>query len=71
MEKKFAEGVFLTQKTSKGGKSYLQLRLKQADGSYKNFVCFLSDKLDKFGNKYYSVMESDPAPVKANEDLPF
>ena len=71
MEKKFAQGIYLTQKTSKGGKEYLQLRMKNAEGGFTNYVCFLSDKLDKFGNKFYSVMESDPAPVKSNEDLPF
>ena len=68
---KFAQGIFMTQRKSKAGKDYLQLRLKQDDGTYKTLRAFLSEKTDNYGNQMYTIYESDPAPVQKSEDLPF
>ena len=64
MEKNnYAKGIFLTKKTSKAGKAYLELAIKNGEG-YDKYLCFESDKKDKFGNVMFSVMIKE-------EKLPF
>lgn len=64
---KYATGIFLTKRKSKNGKEYLELSIKNEQG-YDKYLCFESDKLDKFGNKQYSVMVKEEQP---KNDLPF
>lgn len=59
----FAKGIFLTKKQGKKGE-FLELAIKEGD-EYKKFVCFLSQKKDKFGNEQFTIYE------KAKNDLPF
>lgn len=59
----FAKGIYLTKKLGKKGE-YLELSIKEGEG-YKKYVCFLSQKKDKFGNDCYVIYN------KAKEDLPF
>jgi hypothetical protein len=68
MEQKtnYAKGIFLTKRKAKSGKEYLELSIKKEQG-YDKYLCFESDKLDKFGNKMYSVMIKEDKP----NDLPF
>jgi len=56
----------LTKRKAKSGKEYLELSIKKEQG-YDKYLCFESDKLDKFGNKMYSVMIKEDKP----NDLPF
>jgi hypothetical protein len=62
----YAKGIFLTKRKAKSGKEYLELSIKKEQG-YDKYLCFESDKLDKFGNKMYSVMIKEEKP----NDLPF
>ena len=64
----YAKGIFLTKRKSKAGKIYLELSIKNEQG-YDKYLCFESDKVDKFGNQQYSVMIKEDKP-QAN-DLPF
>ena len=59
----FAKGIYLTKKQGKKGE-FLELAIKEGD-EYKKFVCFLSQKKDKFGNEQVTIYE------KAKNDLPF
>lgn len=70
MDKKpnYAKGIFLTKRKSKNGKEYLELSIKNEQG-YEKYLCFESDKLDKFGNQQFSVMVKEDQPK--NDNLPF
>lgn len=59
----FAKGIYLTKKQSKKGE-FLELAIKNGEG-YEKYVCFLSQKKDKFGNEQYTIYE------KTKNDLPF
>ena len=59
----FAKGIFLTKKQGKKGE-FLELAIKEGE-EYKKFVCFLSQKKDKFGNEQFTIYE------KTKNDLPF
>lgn len=59
----FAKGIYLTRKQGKKGE-FLELAIKEGE-EYKKFVCFLSQKKDKFGNDQYTIYE------KTKNDLPF
>ncbi len=59
----FAKGIYLTKKQGKKGE-FLELAIKEGE-EYKKFVCFLSQKKDKFGNDQYTIYE------KNKNDLPF
>jgi hypothetical protein len=59
----FAKGIYLTKKQGKKGE-FLELAIKEGD-EYKKFVCFLSQKKDKFGNEQFTIYE------KTKNDLPF
>jgi hypothetical protein len=63
----FAKGIFLTKRKSKAGKEYLELSIKK-DVGYDKYLCFLSDKIDQFGNQTYSVMVKEE---QQKTDLPF
>jgi hypothetical protein len=65
----YAKGIFLTKRKAKSGKEYLELSIKNEQG-YDKYLCFESDKLDKFGNQQFSVMVKEDKPQKSN-DLPF
>ena len=65
----YAKGIFLTKRNAKSGKEYLELAIKTEQG-YDKYLCFESEKLDKFGNNMYSIMIKEDKPQKAN-DLPF
>jgi hypothetical protein len=64
---KYATGIFLTKRKSKSGKEYLELSIKNEQG-YDKYLCFESDKKDKFGNQQFSVMIKEEQP---KNDLPF
>ncbi len=59
----FAKGIYLTKKQGKKGE-FLELAIKEGE-EYKKFVCFLSQKKDKFGNEQFTIYE------KTKNDLPF
>jgi hypothetical protein len=66
----YAKGIFLTKRKSKAGKEYLELSIKNEQG-YDKYLCFVSDKLDKFGNQQYSVMIKEESIKEPKSDLPF
>lgn len=69
--KNYAKGIFLTKRKAKSGKEYLELAIKTEQG-YDKYLCFESDKLDKFGNLMYSIMTKEDKPQnKGNDNLPF
>lgn len=73
--KNFAKGIFLTKRKAKSGKEYLELAIKTEQG-YDKFLCFESEKLDKFGNQQYTILvkgEDKPKEHKPQKgsDLPF
>ena len=75
MEKKeFAKGIFITEKESKTGKSYLEIAIQQ-DGAYKKYVAFKGTKEAKFGGIMYSVYDKTEQETKSvkepKSDLPF
>ena len=76
MEKReFAKGIFVTEKESKAGKSYLEIAIAE-NGGYKKYVAFKGTKEAKYGGLMYSVYdktesEKQPANEPKNEDLPF
>ena len=81
MEKKeFAKGIFITEKESKTGKTYLEIAIGE-NGSYKKYVAFKGTKEAKFGGLMYSVYdktEQEKQPEvkpmtdhRLNNDLPF
>ena len=63
---KYATGIFLTKKKSKTGKDYLELSIKNGE-TYDKYICFESEKKDKFGNQMFTVSIKE----KPKEDLPF
>ena len=65
----YAKGIFLTKRKSKAGKEYLELSIKNEQG-YDKYLCFLSDKIDQFGNQTFSVMVKEEQQQPKN-DLPF
>jgi hypothetical protein len=65
----YAKGIFLTKRKSKAGKEYLELSIKNEQG-YDKYLCFLSDKIDQFGNQTFSIMVKEDKP-KPKNDLPF
>ena len=65
----YAKGIFLTKRKSKAGKEYLELSIKNEQG-YDKYLCFLSDKIDQFGNQTFSIMVKEDKP-KPKQDLPF
>jgi hypothetical protein len=65
----YAKGIFLTKRKSKAGKEYLELSIKNEQG-YDKYLCFLSDKIDQFGNQTFSIMVKEDKP-KPKSDLPF
>ena len=67
----YAKGIFLTKRKSKAGKEYLELSIKNEQG-YDKYLCFVSDKLDKFGNQQYSIMiKEESIKEPKNDNLPF
>jgi hypothetical protein len=76
MEKReFAKGIFITEKESKSGKSYLEIAIQQ-DGTYKKYVAFKGTKEAKYGGIMYSVYDKTEQETKAvkepkNDNLPF
>jgi hypothetical protein len=81
MEKKeFAKGIFITEKESKSGKTYLEIAIGE-NGSYKKYVAFKGTKEAKYGGLMYSVYDKTEAekqpevkPMtdhRLNNDLPF
>ncbi len=64
----YAKGIFLTKRKSKAGKEYLELSIKNEQG-YDKYLCFESDKLDKYGNQQFSVMVKEEQTK--NDNLPF
>jgi hypothetical protein len=74
-QKQFAKGIFITEKQSKAGKTYLDISISE-NGTYKKYVAFKGTKEAKYGGLMYSVYdktESEKQPVNEpkNEDLPF
>lgn len=74
MEKKeFAKGIFITEKTSKGGITYLDINIA-ADGGYKKYVAFKGTKEGKYGGLMYSVYdktEKETNTTNESKNLPF
>lgn len=68
--KNYAKGIFLTKRKAKSGKEYLELAIKTEQG-YDKYLCFESEKLDKFGNLMYSIMTKEDKPQNKANDLPF
>jgi len=66
----YAKGIFLTKRKSKAGKEYLELSIKNEQG-YDKYLCFLSDKIDQFGNQTFSIMVKEDKPKPKNDSLPF
>jgi hypothetical protein len=66
----YAKGIFLTKRKSKAGKEYLELSIKNEQG-YDKYLCFLSDKIDQFGNQTFSIMVKEDKPKPKNDNLPF
>jgi hypothetical protein len=64
-QKKFAEGLFITERTSKAGKPYLAISVKDGD-TYKKYVAFKGSKEDKFGGTIYVVYDAEK-----KEESPF
>jgi len=75
MEKReFAKGIFITEKESKTGKTYLEIAIGE-NGTYKKYVAFKGTKEAKFGGIMYSVYDKTEQETKAvketKNDLPF
>jgi hypothetical protein len=66
----YAKGIFLTKRKSKAGKEYLELSIKNEQG-YEKYLCFLSDKIDQFGNQTFSIIVKEDKPKPKNDNLPF
>jgi hypothetical protein len=66
MEKNnFAQGIFITEKKSKGGKTYLAISVKEGE-TYKKYVAFKGTKEDKYGGTMYVVYNAEK-----KEESPF
>ena len=72
-KKEFAKGIFITEKTSKGGITYLDINLA-VDGGYKKYVAFKGSKEGKYGGLMYSVYDktqSETTSPHEDKNLPF
>ena len=76
-QKQFAKGIFITEKQSKAGKTYLDISIGE-NGTYKKYIAFKGTKEAKYGGLMYSVYdktESEKQPVNEpkndSNDLPF
>lgn len=73
-QKQFAKGIFITEKESKSGKTYLEIAIGE-NGQYKKYVAFKGTKETKFGGLMYSVYDKTESENKAikepKNDLPF
>jgi len=77
-QKQFAKGIFITEKESKSGKTYLEIAIGE-NGQYKKYVAFKGTKEAKFGGLMYSVYDktetekqTEIKPMKdLRNDLPF
>jgi hypothetical protein len=76
-QKQFAKGIFITEKQSKAGKTYLDISIGE-NGTYKKYVAFKGTKEAKYGGLMYSVYdktESEKQPANKpnidSNDLPF
>jgi hypothetical protein len=77
-QKQFAKGIFVTEKQSKTGKTYLEIAIGE-NGTYKKYVAFKGTKEAKYGGLMYSVYDKTEADANAKEspkndlknDLPF
>jgi hypothetical protein len=66
MEKNnFAQGVFITEKKSRDGKTYLAISVKEGE-TYKKYVAFKGTKEDKYGGTIYVVYNAEK-----KEESPF
>jgi hypothetical protein len=75
MEKReFAKGIFITEKESKSGKSYLEIAIAE-NGGYKKYIAFKGTKEAKYGGIMYSVYDKTEQEKKSvkepKNDLPF
>lgn len=79
MEKReFAKGIFITEKVSKAGKTYLEIAIGE-NGQYKKYIAFKGTKEAKYGGVMYSVYDKTETDTNAKEspkndlknDLPF
>ncbi len=75
MEKReFAKGIFIAEKESKSGKSYLEIAIAE-NGGYKKYIAFKGTKEAKYGGIMYSVYDKTEQEQKAvkepKNDLPF
>lgn len=57
----YAKGIFLTKRKSKDGKEFFQLAIKNGE-KYDQYLCFLSDKKDKYGNDQYTIYVKSENP---------
>jgi hypothetical protein len=73
-QKQFAKGIFVTEKQSKTGKTYLEIAIGE-NGTYKKYVAFKGTKEAKYGGLMYSVYDKTENETKAvkepESDLPF
>jgi hypothetical protein len=77
-QKQFAKGIFVTEKQSKTGKTYLEIAIGE-NGTYKKYVAFKGTKEAKYGGLMYSVYDKTESDANAKEspkndlknDLPF
>jgi len=73
-QKQFAKGIFVTEKQSKSGTTYLEIAIGE-NGQYKKYVAFKGTKEAKFGGLIYSVYDKTETENKAvkepKNDLPF
>lgn len=81
MEKReFAKGIFVTEKQSKSGTTYLEIAIGE-NGQYKKYVAFKGTKEAKFGGLMYTVYDKTESEKQAEikpmtdhrlkNDLPF
>jgi hypothetical protein len=74
-QKQFAKGIFITEKQSKAGKTYLDISISE-NGTYKKYIAFKGTKEAKYGGLMYSVYdktesEKQPENKPNNDNLPF
>jgi hypothetical protein len=55
-QKQFAKGIFITEKQSKAGKTYLDISISE-NGTYKKYIAFKGTKEAKYGGIIYSVYD--------------
>lgn len=76
-QKQFAKGIFITEKQSKAGKTYLDISIGE-NGTYKKYIAFKGTKEAKYGGLMYSVYDKTESekqatnePKNDSNDLPF